>query len=290
MKVDFSTILLVIVAVIPGLFAQRSRNQLFPRSSAPQGASAELAELVVLGVATHGIILIIVASFLLVWGRFVCHDTFHFFTALDSFDVGTWCSRHSVEAALSAAAYLFASLIVSHWLGFIYGIWRSNSPITTFVFKKATWLSKFGVKGLLGERPIIYEVLNPVIDNSAEMSVFIEVEMKDALGFYSGQLSQFAIVQDEEPHKPIFLIDVWFKKERDDAYVSVETDGIMIDLAETVTLLVKRVDFSATSSVTPPTQEEIARLAYQMWADSGYKDGTAEQNWSSAEQQLNQNT
>jgi len=143
------------------------------------------------------------------------------------------------------------------------------------------------INGLLAELPIIYTVLNHNIDDGV---VFVEVEMKDALGFYSGQLGQFAIVKDEEPHKPIFLIEVWFKKERNDAYFPVETDGIMIDLADTVTLLVKWVNDSATKPVAPPTQEEISRLAYQIWVDSGRKDGTSEQNWLNAEQQLNQNT
>jgi hypothetical protein len=86
--------------------------------------------------------------------------------------------------------------------------------------------------------------VTPALDHGTTKSVFVEVEMKEGLGFYSGQLSQFAIVKDDEPHKPIFLIDVWFKKERSDDYESVETDGIMIDLADAATLLVKQVDVS----------------------------------------------
>ncbi len=138
---------------------------------------------------------------------------------------------------------MFVSFFFSHWLGFIYGVFRSNSPFTKKLFANATWLRRwFGVTGLLGERPIIYEVLNPELDHGTTRSVFVEIEMKDRLGFYSGQLSQFAIVRDDEPHKPIFLIDVWFKKERDDHYEFVVTDGIMIDLADAATLLVKQVD------------------------------------------------
>ena len=141
MKFDFSTILLVIVAVIPGLFAQRFRDQIFPRSFASQGAITELAELVALGVATHGIVLSILAAVLFMWGRFFWHDPFLLFSILDSFDVDTWCSRHVVEASVYAILYIFASFIVSHWLGFIYGIWRTSSPIINFIFAKATWLT-----------------------------------------------------------------------------------------------------------------------------------------------------
>jgi hypothetical protein len=289
LKFDVSTILLAIVAVIPGLFAQRTRNQLVPRSFAPQGASAELAELVALGVATHGVLAFVSASVLFFVGWIHKGSPDYFFAKLDSLILSQWFSQHLVEACLIASAYAFISFFVSHWLGFLYGILRSNSFFTTRLFSKATWLRKtFGVTGLLGERPIIYEVLNPALDSDGTKSVFVELEMKNGLGFYSGQLSQFAIVKDEEPHKPVYLIDVWYKKERNDDYVPVETDGIMIDLADAVTLLVKQVDTSLPDSQSPPTHEEIATLAYKLWVDEGCQPGTDELNWQRAEQQLTQ--
>ncbi len=188
---------------------------------------------------------------------------------------------------------MFISFFLSHWLGFVYGVMRSNSPITQRVFANATWLQRwFGITGLLGERPIIYEVLNPEQDHGEAQSVFVEVELKNGLGFYSGQLSQFAIVKDDEPHKPIYLIDVWFKKVRGDEYESIETDGVMIDLAEAATLLVKKVDAKADASAaeaqSSPTQEQIAELAHKFWVDAGCKDGTANEDWLRAEQQLRQ--
>jgi hypothetical protein len=286
LKFDVSTILLVIVAVIPGLFAQRTRNQLVPRSFAPQGASAELAELVALGVATHGILAFFTATFFLLTGWIYKSQPDYYFLKLDSLIVSQWISQHLVETWLIASSYVFASFILSHWLGFLYGIWRSNSPLTTWLFAKATWLRRLGVTGLLGERPIIYEVLNPALDREGTKSVFVELEMKDGLGFYSGQLSQFAIVKDDEPHKPVYLIDVWYKKERDDDYVPVETDGIMIDLADAVTLLVKQVDPSISVNDFPPTDGELASLAYKLWTDDGCPSGTAERDWQHAEQQL----
>ena len=287
MKFDFSTILLVIIAVIPGLFAQRARNQLVPRSFAPQGASAELAEFVALGVATHGILAFLSAIVLLLLGWLREGDPDYFFSKLDSPLAGQWCSQHIVEVSLIAFGYVIFSFFFSHWEGFINGFLRLKSPFTTMPFAKATWLWKsLGVQGPLSERPILYEVLSPVIDHGATKSVFVEVEMKGGLGFYSGQLSQFAIVRDEEPHKPIFLIDVWFKRERSDEYESVDTDGIMIDLAEAANLLVKQVDVSGPASPSAPTPEEIATLAHKLWIDAGSKGGTAEQDWLRAEKQL----
>lgn len=112
--------------------------------------------------------------------------------------------------------------------------------------------------------------------------------MKNGLGFYSGQLSQFSIVRDEEPHKLIYVIDVWFKTERRGDYEQVETDGIMIDLAETATVLVKQMNELGPVAPSDPTEEEIASLAHQLWIENGCKDGTAEQDWLNAETRLKQ--
>jgi len=137
---------------------------------------------------------------------------------------------------------VFISFALSHWLGLVYGVWRQSSPITTALLAKATWLQRRGITGLLGERPIIYEALNPKIDSKGTpYLVFLELEMKDSGGFYSGQLSQFAIVRDEDPHKPIFLINAWFRKDVSDAYAEVIADGVMLDLADTMTLQVKQI-------------------------------------------------
>jgi Family of unknown function (DUF6338)/Protein of unknown function (DUF2934) len=292
LKLDFSTILLVIAAVIPGLFAQRTRNQLVPRSFAPQGATSELAELVALGLSTHGILAFVAAIVFLLCG-WLRHGNGDYYSSLvDSLIATQWYSRNVIEAWLIASAYGFLSFFFSHWLGFIYGLWRSRSPLTTRLFANATWLRRFGITGLLGEQPIIYGVLNPEPDGGTTKSVFVEVQMKDGLGFYSGQLSQFAIVKDDEPHKPIYLIDVWYKKERTANYELLQTDGLMLDLADAAPLLVKQVD--VTLNLTPPSpahrpapsHDQIAQRAQELWAERGYRDGCAEQDWSDAKREL----
>ncbi len=123
--------------------------------------------------------------------------------------------------------------------------------------------------------------------------------MREGLGLYSGQLSQFAIVQDEEPHKPIYLIDVWYRKDRSMPYEQVEADGLMIDLADAVTLSVRQVDLSSAaviqndpptaeiaSSKGSPTKDEITELAYNYWIQQGCQDGHAEEDWLRAEREL----
>ncbi len=242
MKIDISTILVVILCVIPGLFAQRSRNLVFPRSFVEQGASAELGELVALGISTHGL-LVLFGSFLLLMIGF-CHSVqpLYFFHLIDSWPIRQWSSLHPTEAVALGTCYVFLSFAVSHWLGLAYGVWRGKAPITTAVLRRAAWLQKLGVTGLLGEKPIIYEILSAnIAEYGTDNTVFIELEMKDQLGFYAGQLSQFAIVKDEEPHKPIYLIDASYRLTLADDYEPLQGDGVLLDLADAAQVFVKQV-------------------------------------------------
>jgi hypothetical protein len=51
---------------------------------------------------------------------------------------------------------------------------------------------------------------------------------------------------------------------------------------------VKNAPAEATPSVVMPSQEEIRRLAAEYWAQRGFQDGYAEQDWFRAEQELRQ--
>lgn len=217
-----------------------------PRSFVDQGASTELGELVALGISTHGLILFVLAFELLVAGiADGLHPTF-FFSWLDTWNAQAWSSSHFSLAVLLVTSYVFLSFAVSHWLGFVYGIWSFHAPLTNAAFTRFRWLSgmlsRWGIGGILGERPIIYEVLVPKRDaNGTAYTVFIELEMRNLGGFYAGQLEQFAIVKDEEPHKTIYLINVSFRRSLEEEYRAIEADGVMLDLADAAQIFVKQV-------------------------------------------------
>ena len=243
MKVDLSTLLLVVLVVIPGLFAQRARDLIVPRALTPKGATEELAELVALGVATHGVLALLLACVLLVAGMLTGLRPSLYFSKLDAWNVTSWMQVHPAETVLVTTACIFSSFFVGHCLGLAYGALSSKGRLTARLLGQAQWLERFGFYGFLGERPIIYELLN--VDRNAQGDVktmFIEAEMKDGLGFYSGQLSQFAIVRDEEPHRPIYMVEPWYKSSRDEMYSPVQADGILLDLADVACLLIKQID------------------------------------------------
>lgn len=59
-------------------------------------------------------------------------------------------------------------------------------------------------------------------------------------------------------------------------------------VAETVTAAPVKQTVAEKVTATTPTHEEIARLAQQFWAERGYHDGQAEQDWLRAERELMQ--
>lgn len=246
MKIDFSTIFLVIFLVLPGLFSRRSQNSISPRSLEAQGATEELAEFVAQGVAVH-LMLLLTMSLLLGLSGIICHHRIgYYFWTLDRNDPELWCKEHASEAFLLFAGYVTLSFVAGYLLGLIGGVWRLRRPVTSFLLRQAKWLTRWGVTQALGEPPIIYQVLTPKIaEDGLPSVVFVEAEMKGDLGFYSGQVRKYAVVRDAEPHKLVYLIKVWFKQHRDTEYAKVEADGIMIDLADVATLKVDQVSESS---------------------------------------------
>ena len=55
---------------------------------------------------------------------------------------------------------------------------------------------------------------------------------------------------------------------------------------DTAKVTAKKQTVAEKLTATTPTHEEIARLAQQYWAERGWQDGQAEQDWLRAEQEL----
>ncbi len=181
----------------------------------------------------------------MLWGLFRHKELTYFFSTLDQANPEVWAKLHPTETTMLFGSYVVLTFIVGYLFGLLCGVWRLNHPVTSFLLKNANWLQRLGVTRSLGERPIIYQVLSPEISPEGVPSiVFVEVEMKGNLGFYSGQVRQYAVVKDGEPHKLIYIVEVWFKLARADEYVAVEAEGIMIDLADVATMKVDQVSAS----------------------------------------------
>jgi hypothetical protein len=90
-------------------------------------------------------------------------------------------------------------------------------------------LLRLGIRAFLQEAPVWYEALR---DKNRHDRTFVEVKMKQNGGFYTGELKSYGIVSDSEPNKDFLLINVAYKKQAHDAYITVEADGILLNFAE----------------------------------------------------------
>ena len=127
MKLALSTIFLVILCGIPGLFAQRGRNLVRPRSFEDQGASTELGELVALGVSTHGSIFLFLSVLLFIAGCVHHWRPLLYFQKLDAWQIKDWGTKHPAESLAIASVYIFLTFAASHWLGVFYGVWKPRA-------------------------------------------------------------------------------------------------------------------------------------------------------------------
>lgn len=59
-----------------------------------------------------------------------------------------------------------------------------------------------------------------------------------------------------------------------------------IAATKTTTAKAKKQTVAEKVTATTPTHEEIARLAQQYWAERGWQDGRAEEDWLRAEREL----
>lgn len=187
-----------------------------------------------LGISTHAVLILLGSLVLFTLGTIRRFQFLLLFSRVDGWRVGDWVRSRPSEALLVATLYVLLSFLVSHWLGFVYGIFRLRMPITSYASQKSRILKRLGLEDKLGERPLLYETLLPEDDNL----VFLEIEMRANAGFYAGQLSVFAIVRDEEPHKPVSLINAWRKDQRSEQYQPIEADSILIDLADAIEIRV----------------------------------------------------
>lgn len=56
--------------------------------------------------------------------------------------------------------------------------------------------------------------------------------MKAGGGLYTGELKMFAIVDDSERQKDIYLVNVFFKKSEQDKYVPLGGDGVLLNFGD----------------------------------------------------------
>lgn len=233
MQFDITGFLIFLCFILPGFLAQRARYSLAPRSLKPVSPVAEVGEFVLAGVWVH---VFLVAAIKVYFSLF---ETEYLNALLSMLHYG---SPSAFLGAYSTflLAYLVVSLAVGYCFGFLQGWLIIRQPIRSWVAKRPLprkILKALGVSGFLREDPVWYFVLK---QNSAATMVFLEVEMKNAVGIYTGRLSSYGILDDSVKSKDFYLEDVYFRPDRSDSFVRLDCDGVLLNFEDASVIQVRK--------------------------------------------------
>jgi hypothetical protein len=235
MQFDITGFAIFLAFILPGVIAQKSRDSLVPRSLKPLSAASEVGEFVLAGVWVHVFLLLTARFFFL----FIATEYFQHLAmdfAYDSLTRFLWNYRRFIFG------YFVVSLLLGYPLGFLQGVlilkqplrkWATNSRFPTKV------LMKLGVTGFLEEQPIWYFVLK---QTRGLRAIFVQVEMKNAAGFYTGQLISYGILDDSVKSKDFYLEKVYFKQTNMEQYAPIQCDGLLLNFEDVLTIQVTRVE------------------------------------------------
>jgi hypothetical protein len=240
MQFDITGFLIFLAFILPGLVAQKSRDSVAPRTLKPLSPVAEVGEFVLAGVWVHALLIVSLRLFFVVFAKSyfeIFASTFRYST----FPNFLWNYR------VFAFNYFVASLGLGYCLGFFYGWLIIKQPIRSWALSKslpAQLFNKLGVPGFLAEQPVWYFVFK---QTSSLTAIFLEVEMKDSKGFYTGNLASYGILDDSIKSKDFYLEKVSFRQERSAQYVALKCNGLLLNFEDVMSIQVIRVEPDAES-------------------------------------------
>jgi len=229
MTFDITGLLIFLLAIVPGFIAHQARSRLVPRSLRDQSVLEETGNYVFNSIVVHLILLVVFRGTLAVF-RSVTPASLGAAIAQKQLTVWAWQHRYLV------AVYYVTSLLLGCILGALRGVAERDRRIGSWLADNRflrPLLLRLGVRALLEEAPVWYDALRA---KTGDERTFVEVRMKENGGFYAGELKSFGIVSDSEPNKDFLLVNVAYKKQENDTYVILETDGVLINFADAQSL------------------------------------------------------
>ena len=236
LRIDLSTIALILSLVVPGLIAKKSQRKLCAQSFEATGPTTELGQLVATSLVVHLSLLGLLSLTALLLGLLKARSALLYFQFADRFDFSAWEQGHKSESVLAAAFYLCLSMATGYSLGLVSGWLKLKHPVLRLIESAPLlmgWLKWFGVFAVLEERPLSFEVFSgEAVSRKTDLIYFLEIQLREDKGFITGKLAKYAIVKDEESHRPVVLTDAQFKMTAGDSYTPMEGDRVLIDLAD----------------------------------------------------------
>lgn len=249
MDIDLSKVAIVVLAVMPGYLARRGSARVIPHTLRNKGATEEIAEFLIFSFLAHFTLAFLYGCFWLLAGLLLEHSALFFLHDWLLLPLSSLLTRLSGIPTGYLVVYLFLSLGVGWMLGLGRGLldaWRAYEyaaqKLDFFQSSLGRFWSKHIGKYLITDRPIIYDALFPDLDDKGKRKdVFVELVLKEGQGSITGRVTSFSIANDEESHKLILLANVYRKMPGNDQYEKLDTDGLLVDIADAITLQIKQV-------------------------------------------------
>lgn len=137
MKIDISTIALILLLALPGLIAKRSRRKLAAQTFDQLGPTTELGELVLFSTYAHTFLLIILLVLTAIISLVRTGSTCNYFQQVDQGIVRHWLVLHATAAAGFILLYLFASLTVGFFVGIFSGWFSTTAPVAQLLARQS---------------------------------------------------------------------------------------------------------------------------------------------------------
>jgi hypothetical protein len=235
MQFDITGFLIFLAFILPGFVAQKSRDSIVPRYLKSLSPVAEVGEFVLAGVWVHALLILGICLVLSLFAKdYFAVLTSHF--KYEAFQNFLWSHR------IVAVVYFISSLGVGYWVGFVQGWFILQQPVRNWALSKSlptNILTKLGVPAFLEEQPVWYFALKQTSNLKA---IFVEAEMKNGAGFYTGQLLSYGILDDSVKSKDFYLIQVHFKQDRSGQYAPLKCDGILLNFEDVASVQIKRIE------------------------------------------------
>jgi len=255
MKIDVSTLVVLLFFVAPGYLTYWVRNHFVPRSQSPRGATEELAGFVVVSAFVHCFLGLLATLGLLLHGAIQNCDPVSGFSPINLILTDSWWHQNPGIGLIAAIAYFLVSCMAGvviglpialyslSWEGLLWRYLRGE------LVDRGAWLRRHGIRGLIAEQPAIYTALRPQLgEDGEELAVLIEAELRDGRGFYIGQVDSYSISRDEDTHKFVLLRQAQFSQDRVSDYETPKPGTVLIDLADVLVLRITQVPATPSSS------------------------------------------
>ncbi len=244
LDLDFSGLLIFLVLVVPGVIARKARDAITPRSLKPQSAVAELGDYVLDSVFVHLLLLAVTGGALAVAAR-------SFFDQLGGDLAANSLSDVVVRHPRLAFSYLLLSFPAGYVFGFVRGWQIMRQPIRSRMFENGATRRLFGALGItsfLAENPVWYDVF---AQQRRNQNVFVEVEMKEGHGLYTGLMKAYGILDDSEKCKDFYVVQPYFRSRASDPYDPLNCDGVLLNFVDVASIRIKKEEFPTQPA--PPT-------------------------------------